>query len=160
MIRKVISGGQTGSDRAGLDAAIEAGIPHGGWCPAGRLASDGPISKDYNLQETEEATYPPRTEKNVREGDATVIFYRGPELSRGCALTKGLCAKHGKPCLQLDVAKVDIEESSRRIKNLVRQHNVTTLNVAGSRENKSPGIYYLTFEALTLALSEETLEES
>jgi len=155
MIRKVISGGQTGSDRAGLDAAMDSGIPHGGWCPAGRIAAGGRIPDRYNLRETEEATYPPRTEKNVKEADATVIFYRGPSLSRGCALTVRLCDKHRKPYLEVDLSETSVEEAAEKLRELIQEHKVATLNVAGSRENKSPGIYFLTYETLMLVFGEK-----
>ena len=74
MIEKIISGGQTGADCAALDFAIEHGIPHGGWCPGGRLAEDGPIDARYQLKETPSANYTQRTEWNVRDSDGTVVF--------------------------------------------------------------------------------------
>ncbi len=157
MIERIISGGQTGSDRAALDVAIDLGIEHGGWCPAGRKASDGVIPERYVLQETEEDTYPPRTEKNVLEADATVIFFRGPEMSRGCALTKRLCVKHCRPYCPIDVAVTDTKAAACAIRHLIGEFGVTVLNVAGSRENKSPGIYFLTYEAIELALSDKEL---
>jgi hypothetical protein len=157
MLKRIISGGQTGSDRAGLDVAMERGIDHGGWCPAGRKASDGEIPERYRLQETEEATYPPRTERNVKEADATVIFFRGPKMSAGCALTKRLCEKHEKPYVLVDIAINNERDSACIVRHLIGEHGVSTLNVAGSRENKSPGIYYMTFEALDLALGDEEL---
>ena len=157
MIKRIISGGQTGSDRAALDVALERGIDHGGWCPAGRKASDGEIPERYRLQETEEDTYPPRTERNVEEGDGTVIFFRGPGMSAGCALTKRLCEKHDKPFALIDIALNDEKESACLVRHFIGENGIGTLNVAGSRENKSPGIYYMTFEALDLALGQEEL---
>ena len=76
--RCIVSGGQTGVDRGALDAAIAAGIPHGGWCPRGRLAEDGPIAAQYQLRETRSAKYYIRTRKNVLDSDATLILCRGP----------------------------------------------------------------------------------
>ena len=70
----ILSGGQTGADRAALDFAIEYGLPHGGWCPRGRLAEDGPIDERYELTETPSHRYAQRTEWNVRDSDATVVF--------------------------------------------------------------------------------------
>jgi len=157
VIERIISGGQTGADRAALDVAIDLGITHGGWCPAGRKASDGPIPEKYLLQETEEDTYPPRTEKNVEVADATVIFYRGPSMSRGCALTERLCKKHKKPYVAIDVSKTDTVEAACYIRDLIGENGVLVLNVAGSRENKSPGIYFLTYEALETTFSDEEL---
>jgi predicted Rossmann-fold nucleotide-binding protein len=155
MIERIISGGQTGADRAALDAAIDCGTPHGGWCPAGRIASDGTIPEDYNLRETEESTYPPRTERNVKEADATVVFMRGPGISPGSKLTIGLCEKHKKPFTIVNVAITGTEDAAMLIKYLVQEYKVRTLNVAGSRENKSPGIYFLTYEAVSAMLKDD-----
>ena len=81
---RIVSGGQTGVDRAALDAALELGIAHGGWCPRGRLAEDGPIADRYGLRETASSDYAVRTEQNVVDSDATLILHRGP-------LTGGTC---------------------------------------------------------------------
>ena len=96
-IAKIASGGQTGADRAGLDFAIEHGIPHGGWCPKGRLAEDGPIDARYDLKETPSSNYLQRTEWNARDADGTVVFSIGPTLSGGSKKTVSLAHKHGKP---------------------------------------------------------------
>src|ERR1039457_2584832 len=95
---KVISGGQTGVDRAGLDAAIKAGIPIGGYCPKGRLAEDGVIPSIYPLQELSTTKYQVRTEKNVIESGATLIINKGP-LTQGTKLTYEFAIKHERPCL-------------------------------------------------------------
>jgi hypothetical protein len=100
-IAKVISGGQTGADRAALDFAIGAGIPHGGFCPRGRKAEDGPIAKCYELQEATSADYLQRTEWNVRDSDATVVFTIRSELSGGSLRTITFAKKHGKPSLHM-----------------------------------------------------------
>ena len=86
----IVSGGQTGADRAGLDFAIENGIPHGGWCPNGRKAIDGPIDEKYQLEETPSSNYPQRTEWNARDSDATVIFTLSGTLTGGSKLTARL----------------------------------------------------------------------
>ena len=91
---RIVSGGQTGADRAALDWAISNDIPHGGWCPAGRLAEDGAIDSRYNLQETPKADYLQRTEWNVRDSDATVIFSIKPDLMGGSLATQKLAEKH------------------------------------------------------------------
>ena len=96
MIEKIISGGQTGVDRAALDVALELGIPCGGWCPKGRLAEDGPIPLRYPLEETRSKKYPTRTKKNVLAADATLILTRGA-ADRGTALTIRLAEKYDKP---------------------------------------------------------------
>src|SRR5580765_7508822 len=100
-IAKLVSGGQTGADRAALDFAIEHAIPHGGWCPAGRLAEDGTIPSRYRLTETPGSDYAQRTERNVRDSDGTVVFSTEPVLSGGAKETSGLARKHRKPLLHL-----------------------------------------------------------
>ncbi|MCX8018628.1 MAG: putative molybdenum carrier protein, partial [Rhodocyclaceae bacterium] len=95
---RIISGGQTGVDRAALDWAIARGIPHGGWCPKGRLAEDGPIAPRYNLTETESADLGERTWCNVRDSDGTLILNRG-DLSGGSLKTLYLAERLGRPCL-------------------------------------------------------------
>lgn len=101
MISRLVSGGQTRTDRAALDFAIEHDIPHGGWCPKGRRAGDGPIDARYNLTETPTANYLQRTEWNVRDADATVIFTLSSELSGGSKKTDEFAQKHKKPRLHL-----------------------------------------------------------
>lgn len=136
---RVISGGQTGVDRAALDAAIELGIEHGGWCPLGRLAEDGAIPTCYRLRETESADYAARTERNVLEADATLILTRG-ELTGGTKLTAVFAMRHGKPFLVVDLDRSpDIEQ----ITAWLLRHDVRILDVAGPRESTCPGIYTL-----------------
>ncbi len=100
-ISRIISGGQTGADRAALDWAISNNILHGGWCPKGRLAEDGRINPKYELDETPKTEYIQRTEWNVRDSDATVIFSIKPILTGGSLATKDLANIHGKPLLHL-----------------------------------------------------------
>ena len=97
----IISGGQTGVDRAALDAAIAAGLAHGGWCPRGRRAEDGPIDPRYELRETESDEYPARTARNVRDADATLILRRG-EITGGTKLTREIAACE-RPYLVVDL---------------------------------------------------------
>ena len=133
---KIISGGQTGVDRAALDAAILLGIEHGGWCPRGRLAEDGRIPDRYRLRETDSADYRVRTEWNVLDGDATLILCRGP-LGGGTLLTHALAEQHGRPCLVIDLQAPPVVEE---VVHWLRRHDIATLNVAGPRESQSPGI--------------------
>src|SRR4051812_32778465 len=105
IIKKIISGGQTGADRAALDVAITVGIPHGGWCPRGRLAEDGLIDERYQLAETLDADSARRTEWNVRDSDGTVIFSMKDKLSGGSARTEEFALKYAKPCLHLSREK-------------------------------------------------------
>ena len=137
MIEKVVSGGQTGVDRAALDIALKLGVPCGGWCPRGRRAEDGPLKEIYPLQETPSSDYPQRTRWNVRDSDGTVVLYRG-SLSGGSALTAELAKEHNKPCLVIDLGKDSLPEI---LLDWVKRYNIRTLNVAGTRESGSPGIY-------------------
>ena len=100
-VAKIMSGGQTGADRAALDFAIEHGIPHGGWCPKGRRAEDGPIDARYQLKEPPSANYVQRTEWNTRDSDGTVVFSIGENLTGGSKKTVELARKHRKPVLHL-----------------------------------------------------------
>ncbi len=137
MIRvKIISGGQTGVDRGALDAAIDLGIDHGGWCPADRRAEDGHIPERYLLEETDSRQYAARTERNVVEADATLILCRG-KLSGGTELTRRLAVEHCRPCLV-----VDLENSpdAGEVRRWLVDHGVSILNVAGPRESQNPGI--------------------
>jgi len=135
---KIVSGGQTGVDRAALDFAIERGIPHGGWCPRGRLAEDGVIEPDYALKETPNVAYSQRTEWNVRDSDGTVIFTIAPELTGGSALTRDLAAAYGKPCLHLSRVR-DGDAAAAKLRQFLQRHNIKTLNVAGPRLTTEPG---------------------
>ena len=137
MIRKVLSGGQTGVDRAALDAALELGVPCGGWCPKGRRAEDGPLDARYPLMETPSAEYGQRTEWNVRDADGTLVLARG-ELTGGTAQTVALAAQMGKPHLVLDLAAQPDAAAALAWADAFR---VEVLNVAGPRESTRPGIY-------------------
>jgi hypothetical protein len=135
---KIISGGQTGVDRAALDAALDRDLPCGGWCPQGRRAEDGPIPARYPLQETPTPDYPDRTERNVQEGDATLILTRGrPDC--GTALTRRLARRHARPCLVIDLAAAP--PFATVVVDWLEENNVRILNVAGPRESSQPGIY-------------------
>jgi hypothetical protein len=136
---KIISGGQSGVDRAALDAAISCGIPHGGWCPRGRMAEDGVISGCYHLIETDTGEYAKRTERNVLDSDATVIFARVPVLSGGTLLTRELANKHGRPVsIILETAKE--QNAVAELLVFVRKNSVRILNVAGPRDSQAPGL--------------------
>lgn len=137
---RVISGGQTGVDRAALDAAIDLEIEHGGWCPRGRAAEDGVLLPRYLLRETESAGYRQRTRMNVAESDGTLILNEG-ELSGGTALTMAFAARLAKPyfVVQLDApVLVGVIES---IHHWIVAKRIAVLNVAGPGERKRPGIY-------------------
>ena len=143
MLLCIISGGQTGVDRAALDAALEAGLVCGGWCPKGRLAEDGPISLAYPLEETPSADYPERTEWNVRDSDATLALTFGAPQG-GTAFTIEMARKHRRPCLTVDLstAQALVEETCEWLCDM----DVETLNVAGPRASTAPEIYGLAKE--------------
>jgi predicted Rossmann fold nucleotide-binding protein DprA/Smf involved in DNA uptake len=137
MFSRIVSGGQTGVDRAALDVALQLGLACGGWCPRGRRAEDGPIPGEYPLQETPTADYPERTEWNVRDSDGTLILARGA-LQGGTALTRGWARRLGKPFLVVDL---DQPTCAADVRHWAECNRVGVLNVAGPRESESPGIY-------------------
>lgn len=145
--RVIVSGGQTGGDRAALDWACNQRIPHGGWCPQGRLASDGALSVKYQLRETESAGYRQRTKLNVQDSDATLIFNVG-ELDGGTLQTLRFAERMGKPHLVVQLDQCVPDESAERITEWLIAGKFNTLNVAGPREEKRPGIYALTLSVL------------
>ena len=137
MITKVVSGGQTGVDRAALDVALEHGIPCGGWCPKGRRAEDGSILSRYPVTETPSVEYAQRTEWNVRDADGTLILTRGPATG-GTAFTIEVARRLGKPCLIIDL---DESPMSSTVPAWADKNRIETLNIAGPRESTTPGIY-------------------
>jgi len=137
MIRKVISGGQTGVDRAGLDAAVNAGIPTGGFCPKGRRAEDGVVPEHYPMIELDSPESYYRTEKNVIESDGTLILNKDI-LSEGTKLTHELAVKNGKPCLIVQLDGEDVIKPEHVVRWLHGQY-ISVLNIAGPRESKCPG---------------------
>ena len=150
MIEKIISGGQTGADRAALDAAIELNIPHGGWVPKGRLAEDGVVPPSYQVSEVPADSYAARTEKNVEDSDGTLIFSHGP-LTGGSALTQELAEKHKRPSLHIDLNRIPALKAAAMIADWVDRHPVKTLNVAGPRASNDPDIYQKTKDILIAA---------
>jgi hypothetical protein len=133
----IVSGGQTGVDRAALDAALAMGLAVGGWCPLGRWAEDGPIPRRYPLRETPTQDYAQRTEWNVRDSDATLILFRG-RLTGGSARTAEHAARFERPLLTLDL---DAAPAPAAAADWVRRQGVRVLNVAGPRESGAPGTY-------------------
>lgn len=143
-LRKIISGGQTGVDRAALDVALELGVDCGGWCPKGRLAEDGPIPQHYPLQETASSNYPVRTERNVQISDATLILNVGV-LDGGTALTADLANKNSRP---FKVINLDEPTDTEEILVWLREHRVSLLNIAGPRASKRPDICQIAYQFL------------
>ena len=153
VLSKIVSGGQTGADRGGLDAAIYCDVPHGGWCPKGRKALDGRIPAKYALAEMSTSNYLARTEANVVDSDATVVFTE--KMATGGSLrTLKFCLKHGKPWHQVSLATTRHEQVVQDIVAWLKGDPTWNdyedyeacppaeciLNVAGSRESKYPGI--------------------
>jgi hypothetical protein len=141
MLKKIISGGQTGVDRAALDVAMQLGIAHGGWIPRGRLAEDGTAPPRYRLQEMPTGEYPARTEKNVLESDGTLLISRGRPTG-GTDYTRRMALKHGKHLLHIDLALGGrTAEAGSLIASWIDLNRIETLNVAGPRASHDACIY-------------------
>jgi hypothetical protein len=145
---KIVTGGQTGVDRAAWDAAIEFGIEIGGWVPRERWAEDGRISTAYQgIIETRSKDPAERTEFNVRDSDGTLIISRG-ELTGGSALTRILCEEIDRPVLHIDLSKVSALAAIPLIKEWVERNRIKILNIAGPRASEDPEIYSLSKDLL------------
>jgi hypothetical protein len=136
-LEKIISGGQTGVDRAALDAALEVGLPIGGWCPRGRRAEDGFVPHGYPLAETPTSEYTERTNFNVRDSDATLVITRGA-LDGGSLFTTKVAVQLGRPYKVVDMDETNGLETAV---SFIRTTNARVINIAGPRESKDPGIY-------------------
>jgi Circularly permutated YpsA SLOG family len=152
-VSKIISGAQTGVDRAALDAAIELGVPHGGWVPKGRKAEDGIIPEKYKMVEMPTERYAGRTERNILDSDGTLIISRGA-LTEGSDLTRQLAIKHARPWLHADLERIGAAEAARTISAWLKRKGISVLNVAGPRASKDPGIYRLTRDILKRVMKE------
>ena len=139
MLTKIISGGQTGADRAALDAGIESGFPIGGSCPAGRMAEDGPIDLTYPLEEIE-GGYESRTRKNVEDSGGTVVFFGG-YLHGGTEKTAAFCKELAKPYTLIDIELIPVDAAVDEVLSFVADHKIRVLNVAGPRQSHCPSIY-------------------
>jgi len=143
-ILKIVSGGQTGVDRAALDLGLDLNIPIGGWCPKGRHAEDGPIPPHYPLEETSSQRLSQRTAWNVRDSDGTLVLTCGPPTG-GTALTVRLAKRQHKPYLVMDL---DQNPVISEVSTWLIQHHIHHLNVAGPRQSTYPAIYQLAFAFL------------
>jgi putative molybdenum carrier protein len=146
VLRKIISGGQTGADRAGLDFAIEVGLEHGGFVPRGRRAEDGRIPDRYNQTELSSVSYAVRTRRNVREGDGMLVFSLDPILTGGSSLTFEYAAKMKKPAIHIHKSATDYSDEAfnkevSRLKHFIASNRIAVLNVGGPRESNQPGVY-------------------
>ena len=149
-ITKIISGGQTGVDRAALDFAIRYGIPHGGSVPAGRLAEDGVIAESYDMTEIE-GGYRQRTKQNVIDSDGTLILTSG-ELEGGSLATRDFAVRLGKPHLVVRLDRKSRDRIAGETLRWISNKGIRILNVAGPRESKRPGIYEQAMDYLELML--------
>jgi hypothetical protein len=136
----IVSGGQTGVDRGALDAALQANVPCGGWCPADCLAEDGVIDARYGLVPLPQGGYAERTRRNVEDSDATLILFFGA-VEGGTALTAACCGELGRPLLLVDALSMDPGQAALRARDFVVHHAVQRLNVAGPRASKEPLAY-------------------
>jgi hypothetical protein len=148
---KIVSGGQSGVDRAALDFALENGFNCGGWCPKGRLAEDGPIHARYPLRETGSPDYRVRTKANVQDSDATLILY-ADKIGNGTLLTRQIANNLKKPCLLLCLNGEVHPEKCAELLSWLNANKIKTLNIAGPRESSNPGIYTETLRFLESCL--------
>ena len=147
MIKKIISGGQTGADRAALDFAIKMDLPHGGWVPKGRMAEDGIIPAHYHLTEMPTKSHPKRTEKNVVDSDGTLIVSHG-KLTGGSQYNLDMAIMHSRPWLHLNLNETSVLEAAQQVIDWTLSNRIETLNVAGPRESKDPMIYRAVYDLL------------
>ncbi|MEM7559341.1 MAG: putative molybdenum carrier protein [Planctomycetota bacterium] len=152
-IERIVSGGQTGVDRAALDTAILLGIPHGGWCPKGRLAEDGPIPDRYLLTEMESADYAKRTRQNVIDSDGTLLLYR-ERLQSGTLLTHRIAKELGRPIFRI---RLDRSWDPAKAVDWIQENQIQVLNVAGPRGSSHPDIATVAAEALQKILRYQSL---
>ena len=135
--QRIVSGGQTGVDRAALTVAIELGIEHGGWCPKGRRAEDGAIPDCFAMQELDSTDYSARTIRNIIDSDATLILHVGP-LTGGTALTASAARQHNRPLLKIDLSEPC---DAAKVREWLAAHQIKILNIAGPRESTCPGVF-------------------
>jgi hypothetical protein len=152
---KIISGGQTGVDRAALDVALKQGIDCGGWCPARRLDEFGKIPARYPVQELQGGGFTERTLQNVKDSDGTVVIY-AVELCGGTEQTVRFCVELQQPHELIDASKVATEEAAKLIADFVRKNTIGILNVAGPRQSEWPEGYDYAFRVLDAFLAHGT----
>ncbi len=151
MVKKIISGGQTGADRAALDVAIRWNIPHGGWVPKGRIAEDGPLPERYRLDEMPTDSYAARTQQNVIDSDGTLIIASG-KLTGGTDFTREMTLKHKKQLLGIDLSLTSHAKAASLIASWIRLRRIQVLNVAGPRASEESNIYQNVRHVLELTI--------
>jgi len=150
---KIISGGQTGVDRAALDAALRHGINCGGWCPAGRLDEFGKIPDHYPIQELKDGGFTERTLQNVKDSDGTVVIYPG-QLRGGTEQTVRFCSELQRPYQLIDALKISADGALKLICDFVHRNNIGVLNVAGPRQSEWPKGYDYAFRVIEAFLTQ------
>ena len=153
MLKKIISGGQTGVDRGALDAALNHGVECGGWCPEGREAEDGEIPDKYPLVEVPGGSYKHRTLQNIMGSDGTVIIYFG-DLEGGTEETAFYCMKKGMPYKLIDLQEIKLERAKELVATFIKDREIETLNVAGPRASRVEGAYDYAFGLLDALLTD------
>ena len=149
---KMISGGQTGVDRAALDAALKHGIDCGGWCPEGRLDELGQIPGRYPVKELEHGGFAERTLQNVKDSDGTVII-SFEKLRGGTEYTVQCCIEQQRPHKLIDAAKISAQNAAKMVFDFVRQYKIDVLNIAGPRESEWAKGYDYAFRVLDIFLA-------
>jgi hypothetical protein len=147
----IISGGQTGVDRAALDVARLLNIPHQGWCPKGRLAEDGVIPASFNLKETASDQYDERTDLNVRDSDGTVIFSLGKTLKGGSLWTQRCAIQRNKPYIHITLPRSPGQEQvcMKRLREFIESYQLININFAGPRASQEAGVYTIVYNMLS-----------
>jgi len=158
MIKKIVSGGQTGADRAALDVAIKLGIAYGGWIPKGRITEEGPLPDKYQLQEMHIGSYSKRTEQNVIDSDGTLIICRGKPTGRS-DYTRQMVLRHKKHLLHMDLNLTTSYDAASLILSWANLHRIEVLNVAGPRASEDPAIYNEVFRVLVMTFKMHRIDE-
>jgi hypothetical protein len=158
MIKKIISGGQLGADRAALDAAIKCQIPHCGYIPKGRLGEDEPPSSQYQLQEMPTDSDAACAEQSVVDSDGTLIFARG-KLTAASDYMRAMTLKHKKQLLGLDLNQISHHDAAALVVSWVQLYKIQTLNVAGPKATEVPGIYRDVYRIIEDAIQLLMLED-
>lgn len=156
---KIVSGGQTGVDRAALDWALANGVACGGWCPLGRLAEDGTIDPRYPLRETPEADQAQRTEWNVRDSDGTLIVSLAKRLVGGTRLTEVLAKRLAKPHLILSKTDGDLSAQAEALRRFIAENGIQVLNIAGPRASGEPSVGEYVRSLLDAALGQAEAQQ-
>jgi len=146
-LHKIISGGQTGADIAGIDAAVANGIPYGGWLPKGRKTEIGPLDEKYKMVAMVTGGYLKRTKQNVIDSDGTVILTHG-RLTGGSKKTSDFAVALNRPWLHLNMLELSVDDAVTRLLDWIKQYDIGVLNVAGSRASKDGDIYNITLKII------------